>query len=195
MWQLISGAKWDLALMGTNLLSFVLLFEFGRRLFNIAFRMQRAGKFLAVYILNGALIVIIVAGTCIAGILSTNILLTCAILTRYLVALPACFLTGIALFHYYRHDAVILLRLKRYFITAGIAFLVYGIFAGLIVKKSAIFPSTIINEEAFRTLVILPVQIFRALCAVVITVSISRIVKYSNWKSAQQHAHCRGPAR
>jgi signal transduction histidine kinase len=177
MWQLIRGEKDGPVLLVTNLLSFALLFEFGRRLFNISFRTQRAGKLLSRYILNGGLIVVIAAGICIAGILSPDFLLTGTTLTRYFIALPACSLTGIALFHYYRHDAVILLRLKRYFIAAGTAFLVYGIFAGLIVKKSAIFPSTYINEDAFLSLFVLPVPIFRALCAVVITVSISRIVK------------------
>ncbi len=69
------------------------------------------------------------------------------------------------------------LKVKRYFISGGVLFLAYGVFGGLIVDKVNLFPSSYLNADSFLSVARIPVQFFRAACALLIAVSIIKIIR------------------
>ncbi len=100
------------------------------------------------------------------------------ILVRYILGAPGIFLTAYIFFHpAYLIQGSSYDSIKRCTYTLAIAFFIYGILAGLIVPAGAFFPASVLNADAFQSLTGLPVQLFRALCAIVASYSISKILQ------------------
>ena len=103
---------------------------------------------------------------------------------RYLIGIPAIFLT----FHALRleEDEFMSAGLKVPLMNLRIAafgFFFYGIFAGIIVPRAGFLPASVINYDAFIGLTGIPVQVFRAACALVIAVSMFRVLQIFDWES------------
>jgi signal transduction histidine kinase len=94
------------------------------------------------------------------------------ILSRYLLAIPAAALTGLALFtqgRQFRSEGRI--PLAAPVTTAGFAFAVYAA-AQLFVHTAPAFPAQYINQESFLALTGIPIQLVRTMAAIVITVGL-----------------------
>ncbi len=180
MWSIIKDVNVNILNLTTLVLSFIFLFEFGRRLLLISIQNHPLSRFFKKYVFNRLLLPTLCAAVLIAGFVSTDSTKTGIIMARYLLGFPACLLTGIALLLYYKRDAVLLLKSRIYFKVAGITFIFYGILAGLVVNAAPFFPSNIINENTFNATFQLPVQLFRAICAAVITFALSMILNIFN---------------
>lgn len=157
---------WNFTRVLVLTLSFVFLFEFGRRLILLSFKdlkpLKKRGT-LALTILVAALIFIPHQDR--------------TIWPRYLLALPGGILTAFGLILYYRGNKTILkpLGFRRHFLMAAFSMGVYSVLAGLVVPKANFFPASVINNASFLNLTGIPVQVFRAVCAVVLSWSIRNI--------------------
>lgn len=99
------------------------------------------------------------------------------ILVRYLIGVPAIFLTA----YIFSHPDYIVQRsvnmpFRRCMYTFAGTFFVYGILAGLIVPPGTFFPASVLNAATFESSTGLPVQLFRAICAIIASHSIGRIL-------------------
>jgi len=106
--------------------------------------------------------------------------------SRYLLCVPGTILTAWSLFSQAPgFRAMRLYSVTRNLTIAAATFLIYGVFAGLFVKKAGFFPATILNYENFISLTGLPIQLFRALCAVVVTWSVVRMLDVFRWETQE----------
>lgn len=189
MFALIKGGAFhvEVACVISLMVSYIALFEFGRRLniINIAGAPcwlkrleQRNGAWMTVALVCAVLAV---------AFSSSQPLLTGNVMARYFLGLPAAMLSGIGMFLYYRSEREVLRSFgtKKYFYAGGIAFLCYGVFAGLIVPAASFFPANVLNNDSFKTVISIPVQLFRALCAVVIAWAITGILKIFQWERSR----------
>ncbi|MCX6073944.1 MAG: diguanylate cyclase [Campylobacterales bacterium] len=106
---------------------------------------------------------------------NSNIYLAGNVWTRYLIAIPATFLTAYTLFKYKDNEGSHLY--KKHLFLLSISFFAYGVLAGVIVSNASIGMASLLNTTAFQEYVGLPVQLFRALFAilmVLITISLLR---------------------
>src|SRR6266508_6258140 len=55
--------------------------------------------------------------------------------------------------------------------------MLYGLFAGIIVPNAGFLPSTVFNYSFFSDTIGIPIQAFRALCAVIITYSMIKVLE------------------
>jgi diguanylate cyclase (GGDEF)-like protein/PAS domain S-box-containing protein len=100
------------------------------------------------------------------------------ILARYILGAPGIFLTAYIFFHpFYLVQGSSYDSVKRCTYTLAVAFFIYGILAGFIVPAGAFFPASVLNTDTFQSLTGLPVQLFRALCAIVASYAISKILQ------------------
>ncbi|CAK0762997.1 membrane hypothetical protein [Gammaproteobacteria bacterium] len=178
LWRVVHG---DIAWLATMrpiilLVSYLFLFEFGRRLVYISLSPEALTK--SAILLNAwiyaPLLLVILA----AVMISHQPMLALNIWSRYLIGFIGSSISGIGFILYYHKHLMLeitetessTIRLASHF--AGTAFLAYGVFGGLVVPLSDWFPSSIINQESFLVTFHIPVQLLRALCAVWITVSV-----------------------
>lgn len=99
------------------------------------------------------------------------------LITRYLTALPAGFLTVVALIRY--NKKVIesgLTRLATLLNVLATTFFFYTIFTGLIGEKFPFFPANIINSENFLKYFSIPIEIFRIISAIIIALVMFAII-------------------
>jgi len=186
MWLLIKhpeSAAFDLARLFILVISYLFLFEFGRRIIRAAeggapLRLMKATRFLTWQILPAIVILItVIAAT------SSNFTTTSSILSRYLLGFPGAILTGLGLLSYHKRKAGELkISVRNYFMIAGFAFMVYGAISGLITPKGDFFPANLFNIELFFSTVGLPVQLFRTVCAILISWGITGALKILNWE-------------
>jgi diguanylate cyclase (GGDEF)-like protein len=181
-WIIIKGQHVSLDTLRLSVLfiSFLLLFEFGRRIFRLEmqkypFVLRKISAGLT-WLVSVSIVFII----CIFSILSQDILKTGTTLVRYLLAFPGGVLISFGFFLYYKYEKSALgpLKVKKYFLGASISFFIYGILGGLIVNKGGNFPSSWLNIESFLAIIKIPVQLFRAICALIAgwsTIGILRI--------------------
>ena len=186
MWAIIRGRHdvLDAVRWLCLVISYLFLFEFGRRFFRLnlanapAWQKKTAGLFgwwllplVSLMIFTGAYI-------------SHDFWKAGSILARYALGLPGGLLIGFCFLYEYKYEKEILgpLRMKKYFMCAGAAFLTYGILGGLIVPKADFFPSNLLNTETFIAATGTPVQVFRGLCALAAAWSVSGILKIFNWE-------------
>ena len=143
--------------------SYLFLSEFGRRLLVLS-AIRIPWQVLP-------LLVLFIAS---AGALSADPGVTMNILIGYGIRFPAGVMSGMGFILYYRSMRKELdsLKVKRYFITAGIAMLVWAFFCGIIRREGSFFPSTFMNYDSFLGAVGLPVHLFRTLCAMLVTWSL-----------------------
>ncbi|MDO9208606.1 MAG: sensor domain-containing diguanylate cyclase [Sulfuricurvum sp.] len=106
------------------------------------------------------------------------------ILTRYFLGAPGIFLTAYIFAHpLYVVQGLVYDSVKRCTFTLSIIFFIYGILAGLIVPTGAFFPASVLNADTFQSLTGLPVQLFRALCAIVASYAISKILQVFKYQT------------
>ena len=185
MWAIIKGKTlaFDIVRLSCLAVSFVALFEFGRRL-NIINRLWFAQQnneecFLPPYL--SPWVTLGIAVTVLVGA-SFNFWPGCNILLRYGFGVTGSIMTGYGLIRYNRINKSNFaeLNLNSYVLYAHITFIAYGILSGLIVPKASFFPASIINQDNFLAIVHIPVQIFRALSAVMMAWCFSHILKMFN---------------
>ena len=176
---------------GLLLVSYLFLFEFGRRLFHASLHPvsapvlpgRRGWLWLYAFVLG-----IIFS----ASALSNHSLNTFAIFTHYFAGLPAAVLTGLGFYFYWRG------RVKPSLIGAeqrwidfaikvtALSFIVYGALNGLVVPRADWFPASVLNTQAFRDTFHFPVQVAQALCALLIAVSLIYILRIFDIESRKR---------
>ncbi|MCK4917716.1 MAG: PAS domain-containing protein [Candidatus Omnitrophica bacterium] len=158
--------SWDLIRIVFSSISFIFLFEFGRRLMKLTFK-----KFPNKWI-TFALIAFM--GLCM--FLSKH---DVSILSRYILGFPGAFISALGFFSYCKGKSEELKELKvfNYFLFTAFAMAFYSVLAGIIVSKANFFPAFYINDESFLKFMLVPVQVFRTLCAIIITWSVLNILK------------------
>jgi diguanylate cyclase (GGDEF)-like protein/PAS domain S-box-containing protein len=181
MWTIIKGEipALDLVRLFCLIISFIFLFEFGIRLLRIAaMKHPRLPEKFAV-MLDWCLYSAVALLIFIHSLKSVAFMVTSSVLVRYFLGFPSGVLTGLGLLFYYKVEREDLeaLKVKRYFISSGVAFLAYGVLSGLIVTKVNLFPATYLNSDLFLSVVRIPVQIFRAACALIIALSIVKMLR------------------
>jgi signal transduction histidine kinase len=112
------------------------------------------------------------------GLLNEHRLYLCEIWSRYLLGSSGIFLTSYALFS----EAFKLKDEKRpeaflNLLLSSTAFFLYGIFSALSVPEAGFFPASYLNYTFFLDKVGIPVQCFRAVCAVLIAVNLTRVLR------------------
>ena len=190
MWRLLHGpnALVDLLRPLTQILSYLLLFEFGRRLLRHCLPATRlAHRLLGI----SSYLPLAIIGALIAGF-AADPLKTASILSRYLISLPASLLAGYALIRYTRQALIPAFgpmhraNLYRLGWLAGGSLYAYGFFGGAIVPAADWFPANHFNQESFLAAFGLPVQLLRAVCAVVMTLTIGRLLSIFQIESHQR---------
>ena len=172
MWQIVKGDNPVLAWVGAVWLpmSYLFLFEFGRRLLNAAQGLWRLG--LWPYLPLGAALV--------AAALWAEAPVQALHLTgRYLLGLPGGVMAGVGFFLYLErhhrflqaHGAVVAFQV------AGVALLFYGGLGGAVPGPAGFFPADTINTETFVAAFGVPVQVFRALCALALAAALVPILR------------------
>lgn len=180
LWKILKGGSPFLSGLRVVLLigSFLLLFEFARRLMRAALPEQGG----AYRLLSGRLyaIVLPLLG---AGILAADDpLLGADIWTRYLLGFTSAMGAGVGLHRYFRERVAAVLSpqerpaTRRYFLLGSMAFVGYGVFTGLVVPAAGFFPANTLNYPAFQAATGMPVQALRALCAVLAALAVSNIL-------------------
>ncbi|MFH1189895.1 MAG: ATP-binding protein [Candidatus Omnitrophota bacterium] len=153
-------------------ISYILIFEFGRRLILLSYK-KPFGKWATIGL---GLAVVILALTSKSE---------SSIWPRYLLGFPGALISAIGLTAYYNHNTAILgpLRMRRYFFTAAASIGIYGILGGIIVPRADFFPASVINQTGFLDLFGVPVQAFRTICSIVIAWSVWNILSIFDWEA------------
>lgn len=156
-------------------LSFVFLIQFGIR--SLAPPGSPTSGFMALHV-----ILLIAWG----GLLSASEphALYADIWARYLLGVTGVYLTALGLIRHARaftgsHQG----SMRVYLGIAAAAFFVYGTAAGFVVPEGDLFPASHLNYTTFRAFFGFPVQWCRATCAVVIAVSLVRMLRIFEWET------------
>ncbi|MBI4849465.1 MAG: PAS domain S-box protein [Nitrospirae bacterium] len=186
MWSIIKGRNitMDMARWVVLVISYFFLFEFGRKLSRLSVpRLPEWQK----KIVNGLvwwLLPAIGISILLGAFISHDFWEVGSIWTRYLLGFPGGTLIGFGFYSYYKYEQSILesLKVRKYFLLGGYAFLVYGIIGGIIVPKGDFFPANWLNTDSFLIAVKIPVQVLRALCAIIATWAIGGMLTIFNWE-------------
>ncbi len=161
MFTVIRGNQlhiWGLTRAVVLTVSFVFLFEFGRRLFCLSFNKRFFSKWvtLVVSVLVFAFFFVLKEEH--------------TIWPRYFLCFPGGMLTALGFIAYYQKNKAELgpFKARKYFFIAASSIGIYSIFSGLVVPKADFFPASVINNASFLNLFGVPVQFFRALCAIML---------------------------
>lgn len=185
MWAIIKGRSPVLDIVRSFILivSYLFLFEFGRRLIRICGQkyLEKITK-----LFGWRLTLVIGLAVFIFGFISTDFWKIGTIWGRYLLGFPGGLLIsfGFVLCYECEKKEIGPVKVKKYFFCAGVSFLIYGILGGLVVPKADFFPSNWINTDSFLSVVHIPVQIFRTICAVIISWATVGILKIFKWEDA-----------
>ncbi len=189
MWVIIEpqSRTLDLVKMFCLISSFILLFEFGKRLLIESFseRISKGQKKLAGYFTWG----IYLAGGLIILFSSvseySDFWIAGGIWARYLLGFPGALLTGVGLLSYYRHEESLLkeAEARNYFLWSGLSFIIYSILSGLIVPRGDFFPSNWLNTDSFLETAHMPVQAVRAVLAIIITITVTGMMRIFEWET------------
>jgi PAS domain S-box-containing protein len=182
LWRVVRGDTATLAALRPPILlaSYVLLYEFGRRL--VAASLADPGCRLGV-LLSARAHVILLAGVTAGSLAGGDALLGLQIWSRYLYGFPASLLAGIGFLLYCRHRIQPALEedqfrpIWRACVLAGTAFVAYALFGGLVVPAADWGPAAWLNQDDFRTGTGIPVQLVRAACAVAIALAVTYILR------------------
>ncbi len=191
LWRVVRGDTPALAVLRpcTLLVSYLLLYEFGRRLVVASRRSDRAAmRFVLSARTHGFLLAGVVAGV----LLGQNAPRDLTIWSRYLYGFPASMLAGIGFIAYYTHRIRPTLgpvesRMVRIAcLFAGGAFFAYAVFGGLVVPRADWAPAAWLNQEAFQAATGVPVQVFRAVCAVALAFSVALTLRVFHLERGQR---------
>ncbi|RJR19244.1 MAG: hypothetical protein C4581_05095 [Nitrospiraceae bacterium] len=190
MWAIIRGRHdvLDAFRWLCLVISYLFLFEFGRRFFSLNTATAPAWQRKAAGLFGWWSLPIITLAIFAGAYISDDFWKTGSILARYSLGLPGGLMIGLGFLFQYRHEKEVLgkLGVKLYFMSAGGAFVTYGILGGLIVPKAAFFPANLLNTESFIATAGMPVQVLRAVCALAAAWSVSGILKIFNWEMRER---------
>ncbi|NQU73095.1 MAG: HAMP domain-containing histidine kinase [Candidatus Omnitrophica bacterium] len=174
MFAIIRGGHsntFNLIRLTTLFVSYVFLFEFGRRCISLRYK-----KFFNKWITVGLCFL-----TLAFVFVSKHEKSICI---RYFLGFPGGILSAFGFAWYYRDNKSILNPIMRCpcFIAAGFFMGIYAILGGIVTPKADFFPASIINSTSFLNLFHVPVQVFRAVCAIVLAWSVWKILAIFNWE-------------
>ncbi len=178
MFAIIKGCHsnlYELIRLVVLAISYVFLFEFGRRL-----TLLSSKKFLNRSVT--ALLCFFVL------VLVITLRQERSIWPRYLLGFPGGLLSAFGFIRYYHNNENDLrpIRVHRYFVIVAVLLGVYGILGGFITPKADFFPASIINTTNFLNLFGVPVQVFRTLCAIGLAWTIWNILDIFKWENIQK---------
>ena len=158
-------------------LSFIFLFEFGRRLLGLTNKNVDWRTLPIIYFIIFSI-----------SLLLNNFWVTIDILIGYFVRVPGGVMAGVGFFLYYHSEKKNLtqLNVKKYFYIAGAALLAWSFFCGMVRIKGDFFPANILNIESFFLVVNIPVYIFRSICALIVCWTLIGILKIFNWEAKER---------
>ena len=191
LWWVVRGDNPTLAAARplTLLASYMLLYEFGRHMLCAARPTGRAQRLLSGWA-HGLLLGGVAAGTFAHGASLDSL----GIWSRYLYGFPAALLSALGLQAYAARrirpelTAQAFATVHRSCLLACGAFAAYGVLGGLIVPAAPWPPAAWFNQDDFLAVVGLPVQVFRAVCALLITYSMTRVLHVFHIEQQQQLA-------
>lgn len=190
MWAVIKGRGrvLDAVRWGVLVISYIFLFEFGRRIFRLTVSKSSLWLKEIAGVLGWWLSLLLLFIVLVFGFASQDFYRTGSVWSRYLLGLSGGLLTGLGFFSYYKYEREILeiIKVKKYFLCVGLSFLVYGILGGLVVPKADFFPARWLNTDSFLLVVGVPVQVFRAICAVIIAWAAVGILRIFGWETIGQ---------
>lgn len=191
LWSVVRGDHAVLAAAQPAflLISYLFLFEFGRRLMLIALpdapRANTVRRLLGVWVYAPLLGVII---GCMA--FSAQPALAVTIGARYLAGFSGSLLASAGLFLYWRNrlaSTTLNVRVVRIGNQLGaITFIAYAILGGLIVPRADWFPASTINQESFFDVFHVPVQLPRAACALLVAISVGAMLRVFQLEKLQR---------
>lgn len=178
MWNVIKG-KNHLLFVTSQILtyvSYVFLFEFGRRL--IGFPRK----------ITTLILLVAISGIFSASILSKDFWSTANALVGYLIRFPAGVMSGLGFLFYALRENTLLkeLKIRKYFFFASLSLLAWSFFCGLVRARADFFPANWLNTESFLSLMNIPVYVPRTACALVFTWGIYGILKIFNWEEDEE---------
>ncbi|MDO8349701.1 MAG: EAL domain-containing protein [Gallionella sp.] len=105
--------------------------------------------------------------------------------TRYFLGFPAALLTGLALGNQAKNSRALLLNgtLQGLLYSASAGFLFYALFTIVLRTHDPALPALFLNQQQFLDFFGIPVQAARALCALIVTVALVRVVRCVNHDS------------
>lgn len=162
---------WNTTRASILALSFIFLFEFGRGLLSLSLK-----KFF-----NRSLTIVVALSVFLLMFIHQS---DSSIWPRYFLGFPGGLMAGAGFIIYYKRNksALKLFKIRGYFVRAAVATALYGALAGLIVPKAAFFPASVINNASFLSITGIPVQVFRTFCAIVLSVSVFKILGIFHWE-------------
>lgn len=164
MWRIIKqdAAYPERLRLALLLLSYIFLFEFGRRLILLSQPLP-----LLRYLASPWIYLLPAAGILTSGLVSPFPLHDLNIAIRYCVGFTGAVMaaTGFLVYARFESNRLESLGIRRYFYWTAFFLLCYAIMGGLIGPRADYFPANTINQAEFLTLTHIPVQVFRALFA------------------------------
>jgi signal transduction histidine kinase len=189
-WTLLKGraAGLDISRLAILSISFLFLFEFGRQLFRLRMESYPAPLKKIASHLTWILSPLLAIAVCSLSIFTHDLWETGAMGVRYFLAFPSGFLisAGFLLYYHYGRKELEHLKVKQYFWTASLSFLVYGILAGLVVHQGHFGLSPWLNTESFLATARIPAQVLRAGCAIIGCWSTIGLLKIFNLEIIKQ---------
>lgn len=186
LWRVLHQAESPaLAWLTASLLfvSFLPLLEFGRRTLWIDGATPGRVSLISPWLYAALLLAIIstmhLASDTIAGFIAG---------TRYFLGFPAALLAGLALWNQAKNSHAMLLNgsLQGLLYSAAAGLLAYALFTIVLQTHDPALPALFLNQQQFLDLFGIPVQAARALCALIVTVALVRVVRCVNHDSRRR---------
>ena len=190
LWRVVRGDPLWLKVSRPYLLlaSYIVLYEFGRRLLREA--LAAPGGFKAI-LLSPWVHVLLLLGVTAGTAVGNDGVRDLGIWARYLYGTTSASLTGIGFLAYCRYRIQPSLACDEFRVVwrgclfAGVAFVAYAFFGGLVVPAANWGLPAWLNQEVFQAQFGVPVQWFRALCAIVIAVAVTFILRVFHLERAE----------
>ncbi|MFA5081565.1 MAG: PAS domain S-box protein [Hydrogenophilaceae bacterium] len=180
LWRVERGDTETLATLRPYLLlvSYLLLYEFGRRLVVVSLPDGRLRL-----LLSGRTHIVLLAIIAAGSLGAADPMLNLTIWSRYLYGFPASLLAGIGFLLYCQNRIQPRLEtdefrpVRRACLLASFAFVAYAVLGGLVVPRADWAPAAWINQDSFLAATGIPVQLFRAACAIALAFSVAYILR------------------
>jgi len=179
----------------TLLVSYCFLFEFGRRLVLVTLNENPTPW--QKWLLGPWSYVATLAFLFLGASLSDNMLLVISNLSRYIFGFIGALLASFGFLRYWQHrvrshvqhDQAKLIGPAYYLLS--ISLLAYAVLGGLVVNHANWFPASVLNGRTFLQTTHIPVELARALCAILMAIAISLVLKMFNAESGARLAAAR----
>jgi len=114
-------------------------------------------------------------------------IVVCSILARYILGIPASVLAGLVLYRQRKSiENVEMQRFTIHFSVAAVSILIYGLVGQIFVQDAIIFPANIINNQLFIDIFGFPIQLMRSIVAIIIAVSMIRVLRVLEIENQQR---------